>query len=100
MLFLVGLCYWLRGKDTPDQETLCKINDKLCLASNTKALEFPARVQCSFWKSLEAVPKDRHDAKLAAIKTVSASPSWLHYGTHEQMVADVLRVFRLLSHAA
>ena len=96
MLFVVGLCYWLRGRQQLDHETLQVINEHLKLASCPEALEFPALVSSHFWESELGLPKDHKEAVVCGANLVESMPAWIRYASPEKILVDIMEVMRLV----
>lgn len=88
-------------------ETLQKLNDSLFLASSPTALTLPASIYGMVWdvEQLHSILQEIDgqydgdtcllyaDAKKVSQSIISLTPTWLRYGTVDDMLRDVMSLF-------
>lgn len=89
------------------EETMCKLNASLHLASSEKALALPASIYGSVWSAeqLKAIMKEidgnydgetcllYSDARRVGESIIELTPRWLKYDNPDEMLNDVLSLF-------
>lgn len=99
LLFLGSLMAKLEGKDLFDKHTVLKLNQVMGLSHNPNAVQFPALLSNVIWhgrtkimslkSQLNPSRLDGDSLKTVVDDVMSEMPSWLRYGSDEEIENDV-----------
>jgi hypothetical protein len=102
LVFLASLSARLKGSDTFDNETLHKLNQVMVLCNTESALKLPVQLSRAIWHgktsyeifnaNLSSPQLERNIIRQAALRAISAMPSWLRYGDDCAIMEDVERL--------
>lgn len=107
IIFLTTLHARLVRDGVFHEETLQKLNESLHLARSDAALQLPATIYGRIWdpevtqQIFQEIDGDYRgnscllfeDARRVSARIVSLAPSWIRYGTSEQMEQDAQQLF-------
>lgn len=114
MIFLSSLMAYIQGTKSPDKELINKLNQLLHLASSSNPVMVPPLFNQQIWKQI--VPRNEplgktgvtlaqlsevqdykiftSQARSVSDRIIKNTPSWLKYGSNNQMRADLMKLLQ------
>lgn len=116
LIFVSSFIAHLRNTNNPDRQLLAKINKLLVLTSNDEALLFPIQLHQRIWDKVElkdvlngkSITVDdssqissyrfrKPQIRILSEEIIKIIPSWLMYGSKNQIRSDLICIFENLN---
>ena len=102
LILLSSLASALNHCDSLDKQTIRKLNALLSLAYNDEAMYFPISISDMIWHNVDLISLETQSANLNVDESIISLtkteyilnhiPTWLKYGTYENIKKDVLQI--------
>jgi hypothetical protein len=106
LMLLASFAAMANDTKESDDQAIRSLNQILQLADSDAALRFPIHVSGLIWTNVSGLQPDmgvlKDNAKpgvelqSSATRIVSTIPEWFSYASKEQMIADILNIFRTM----